>query len=150
MDPESSALHRNCLTYGDCDNVHEIVEQSFRPGPPQGKYCGLTINDNLITSLGNRFAEDLFLDKESRDTQRFPPEIRRQARRELLYLHDASDLRDLRDLQISPDNRLERLRGDMRDFHSIRINDQWRVVFRGKAVTRRMYACSTTIRGSAG
>ena len=81
----------------------------------------------MIASFGNRLAEDLFLDRDSRETRRFPPEIRRRARRKLLYLHDASDLRDLR---VPPGNRLERLRGEMQDFHSIRINDQWRVVFR--------------------
>ncbi|MDE2465991.1 MAG: type II toxin-antitoxin system RelE/ParE family toxin [Alphaproteobacteria bacterium] len=81
----------------------------------------------MIASFGNRLAEDLFLDRDSRETRRFPPEIRRRARRKLLYLHDASDLRDLR---VPPGNRLERLRGEMQDFHSIRINDQWRIVFR--------------------
>ena len=85
----------------------------------------------MIASFGNRLAEDLFLDRDSRETRRFPPEIRRQARRKLLYLHDASDLRDLR---VPPGNRLERLSGDLRDFHSIRINDQWRVVFRWQGV----------------
>lgn len=45
----------------------------------------------------------------------------------LAYLHDAGDLFDLR---IPPGNRLESLRGKHRGFHSIRINDQWRVVFR--------------------
>jgi proteic killer suppression protein len=37
---------------------------------------------------------------------------------------------DLRDLKSPPGNRLEGLKGDMKGFHSIRINDQWRVVFR--------------------
>ena len=34
------------------------------------------------------------------------------------------------DLRSPPGNRLEALRGDWRGFHSIRINDQWRDVFR--------------------
>jgi proteic killer suppression protein len=45
----------------------------------------------------------------------------------LLYLHDAGELKDLR---VPPGNRLERLKGNLKGFHSIRINDQWRVVFR--------------------
>ena len=45
----------------------------------------------------------------------------------MLYLHDASELRDLR---VLPGNRLERLKGRWKGFHSMRINDQWRVVFR--------------------
>lgn len=52
---------------------------------------------------------------------------RRVARRKLLFLHDAAELNDLR---VPPGNRLESLRGKRKGFHSIRINDQWRVVFR--------------------
>ena len=37
---------------------------------------------------------------------------------------------ELRDLRSPPGNRLEALRGDLAGFHSIRINEQWRVVFR--------------------
>lgn len=40
--------------------------------------------------------------------------------------------RDLQDLQSPPGNRLELLKGDLKGFHSIRVNDQWRVVFRWK------------------
>ena len=36
----------------------------------------------------------------------------------------------LMDLKSPPGNRLEALKGDLSGFHSIRINDQWRVVFR--------------------
>lgn len=36
----------------------------------------------------------------------------------------------LQDLRSPPGNRLEVLRGDLASFHSIRINDQWRIVFR--------------------
>jgi proteic killer suppression protein len=39
----------------------------------------------------------------------------------------------LRDLASPPGNRLEALRGKLDGFHSIRINDQWRVVFRWTA-----------------
>ena len=35
----------------------------------------------------------------------------------------------LKDLQSPPGNRLEALRGDYAGFHSIRINDQWRIIF---------------------
>jgi proteic killer suppression protein len=37
---------------------------------------------------------------------------------------------ELRDLMSPPGNRLEALKGDMDGCHSIRINDQWRIVFR--------------------
>ena len=47
--------------------------------------------------------------------------------RKLDMLNYAADLRDLRS---PPGNRLEALKGNWRGFHSIRVNDQWRVVFR--------------------
>jgi len=81
----------------------------------------------MIGSFGNRLAEELFLDRRSRETRSFPPDLRRPARRKLLYLHDASELGDLR---VPPGNRLESLKGEWRGFYSIRINDQWRVTFR--------------------
>lgn len=81
----------------------------------------------MIESFGNRVAEDLFYDQRSRATRSFSPELRRAARRKLLYVHDASELKDLR---VPPGNRLELLRGNRKGFHAIRINDQWRVVFR--------------------
>ena len=81
----------------------------------------------MIETFGNALAEDLFDDRQSKATRLFPPELRRAARRKLLYLHDASELKDLR---APPGNRLERLKGKQKNFHSIRINDQWRVVFR--------------------
>lgn len=36
---------------------------------------------------------------------------------------------DLNDLRIPPSNRLEKLSGNMKDYYSIRINDQWRIIF---------------------
>jgi proteic killer suppression protein len=81
----------------------------------------------MIESFGDRLAEDLYHDRRSRATKAFPQALRRVARRKLLYLHDAAELKDLR---VPPGNRLEALRGNRRGQHSIRINDQWRVVFR--------------------
>jgi proteic killer suppression protein len=84
----------------------------------------------VIESFGNRLAEDLFFDRRSRATKSFPPDLLRVARRKLLYLHDAAELGDLR---VPPGNRLEALKGRLSGFHSIRVNDQWRVVFRWKS-----------------
>ena len=36
---------------------------------------------------------------------------------------------DLNDLRIPPSNRLEKLSGNLKGYHSIRINDQWRIIF---------------------
>jgi len=84
----------------------------------------------MIVEFGNRLAEDVFDDIDSSKTRRFPQELRRPARRKLLFLHEAVELKDLR---ISPGNRLEALKGTSKGLHSIRINDQWRLIFRWKA-----------------
>ncbi len=81
----------------------------------------------MIISFGNQLAQDLFEDKKSKHTRGFPSELYRVARRKILYLHDADNLTDL---EIPPGNRLEALKGDLHGFHSIRINDQWRVIFK--------------------
>jgi proteic killer suppression protein len=81
----------------------------------------------MINSFGNRLAEDLYFDRQSRATRAFAADLRRIARRKLLYLHDAAELKDLR---VPPGNRLETLKGNYKGKHSIRINGQWRIVFR--------------------
>jgi proteic killer suppression protein len=84
----------------------------------------------MIGSFANKLAEDLFNDSESSATRRFPPDLRRVAKRKLQYLNAAGKLHDL---AVPPGNRLEALKGDLKGLHSIRINDQWRVVFRWAA-----------------
>lgn len=64
---------------------------------------------------------------QQKDTRSFPRELIRAARRKILYLHDAAELADLK---APPSNRLKLLRGRWRGYHSIRINDQWRIVFK--------------------
>ena len=56
-----------------------------------------------------------------------PPDVQRRAHRKLLLLHAASDVNELR---VPPGNRLEKLSGDRKGQHSIRVNDQWRICFR--------------------
>ena len=80
----------------------------------------------MIISFGNQLAQDLFEDKKSKHTRQFPTELHRVARRKILYLHDADNLIDLR---MPPGNRLEALKGNLQGFYSIRINDQWRIIF---------------------
>lgn len=81
----------------------------------------------MIHSFGNAIAEDLFFDRRTNVTRRFDPALRRVAQRKLQYLNAAGSLTDLR---VPPGNRLEALKGNLAGFHSIRVNDQWRVVFR--------------------
>jgi toxin HigB-1 len=60
-------------------------------------------------------------------SKKLPSEIQAVARRKLRMLNSAQEWRDL---QIPPANRLERLKGRLVGYCSIRINDQWRIVFR--------------------
>jgi proteic killer suppression protein len=57
----------------------------------------------------------------------FPGDIQERARRKLRMINQA---RIVEDLQVPPGNRLEQLKGDLSGFWSIRINQQWRVIFR--------------------
>ena len=77
----------------------------------------------MIKSFGDRKTERLFADQVVRELEG----IARRAKRKLEALHAATRLEDLR---VPPSNRLERLKGDRKEFCSIRINDQWRVIFR--------------------
>lgn len=53
-------------------------------------------------------------------------EIQQIGRRKLRMLNNSHDLIDLR---IPPSNRLEKLSGNLKTYHSIRINNQWRIIF---------------------
>jgi proteic killer suppression protein len=77
----------------------------------------------MIKSFGDKRTATLFADAFVRDFQG----IARVAKRKLEAVNAASRLEDL---TIPPSNRLEKLKGDRKNFHSIRINDQWRIVFR--------------------
>ncbi|HJW84690.1 MAG TPA: type II toxin-antitoxin system RelE/ParE family toxin [Anaerolineae bacterium] len=78
----------------------------------------------MIESFADVEAERVFRGEAAR---KLPPGIQRAARRKLMYLHYAKDLRDL---YAPPGNRLEALHGDRAGQYSIRINDQWRICFR--------------------
>ncbi|MDA3955775.1 type II toxin-antitoxin system RelE/ParE family toxin [Oceanispirochaeta sp.] len=58
---------------------------------------------------------------------KLPNDIQTVARKKLRMLNNA---RDLNDLRIPPNNRLEALKGNRQGFYSIRINSQWRICFR--------------------
>ena len=59
--------------------------------------------------------------------KRFPHDLRRVAARKINHLAAAGTLEDLK---VPPGNRLERLRGDLAGYYSIRINERWRLMFR--------------------
>jgi len=95
----------------------------------------------MIRSFGNRLAGDVFNDRRAAAVRRLPPTLYETARRRVLYLHEAEELRDLR---VPPGNRLEAFKGNRAKGFSIRINDQWRMVFRwetGQALEVRVVDC---------
>jgi len=80
----------------------------------------------MIQSFDDKDTEELF---HSEKNKRFA-QIARAAVRKLTALHAAENLTDL---MVPPGNRLESLKGKGSGWHSIRINDQWRVIFRWTA-----------------
>lgn len=79
-----------------------------------------------IVSFADRETEDFFYDGTIRKGCKWM-QTQNVAARKLDILHTA---RRLEDLRVPPRNRLEALRGNLIGYHSIRINDQWRIVFR--------------------
>ena len=59
-------------------------------------------------------------------SRKLPSEIQEIARRKLRMINSSHDIIDLR---IPPSNRLEKLKGKLGEFYSIRINEQWRIIF---------------------
>jgi toxin HigB-1 len=76
----------------------------------------------MIVSFGSKDTEKIW---NGERVKKLPLEIQKIGRRKLRMLNNSQDIADLR---IPPSNRLEKLKGS--DFHSIRINDQWRIVFK--------------------
>lgn len=78
----------------------------------------------MIVSFGSKDTEKIW---NGERVKRIPFEIQHVGRRKLRMLNNAQDVSDLR---IPPSNHLEKLSGSNKDFYSIRINDQWRIVFK--------------------
>jgi len=78
----------------------------------------------MIDSFGDKETELIW---DGYVSKRFPSTIQQTARRKLVYIHSAVSINDLR---VPPGNRLEKLSGSLSGFHSIRINEQWRIIFR--------------------
>ena len=77
----------------------------------------------MIKSFADKETERIFNREFS---QKLPPDIQRPARRKLEVLNAAETLQDLRS---PPSNHLEKLSGDRKGQHSLRINDRWRICF---------------------
>ncbi|KPF93139.1 Killer protein [Rhodopseudomonas sp. AAP120] len=79
----------------------------------------------MIRSFRGKFAQAILVER--RAPKGFPADLVSVSRRKLVQLNAAGALDDL---AVPPGNRLEPLKGALRGSHSIRINDQWRIVFR--------------------
>ena len=77
----------------------------------------------MILSFASKETEKIWNGERS---NKLPNEIQDMARRKLRMLNNAQNIADLR---IPPSNRLEKLAGNYKDLYSIRINDQWRLIF---------------------
>ncbi len=80
----------------------------------------------MIIDFGDQTTEDIFNGFDTKSARRIPNVVWSVAARKLDMLNAAHELRDLR---VPPANRLEALKGKWSGNHSIRINDQYRVVF---------------------
>ena len=81
----------------------------------------------MIRSFGSRETERIW---EGTRSNKIPPEVQKVGRRKLRMINNSIDINDLR---IPPSNHLEKLKGNLKDFYSIRINDQWRIIFKWEA-----------------
>ncbi len=81
----------------------------------------------MIISFGNSDTEQVWLGNR---VKKLLIEIQNVGRRKLRMLNNSVEIADLR---IPPANRLEKLAGKLKDFYSIRINDQWRIIFKWNA-----------------
>jgi toxin HigB-1 len=82
------------------------------------------IDTNMILSFANKDTESIW---NGLRVKNMPLEIQSVGRRKLRMLNNSQTINDLR---IPPSNRLEKLGGKLDGFYSIRINDQWRIVFK--------------------
>jgi proteic killer suppression protein len=78
----------------------------------------------MLTSFGDKDTKKIW---EGERVKGLSMEIQEMARRKLRMLNNSQNLTDL---QIPPSNRLEKLKGDRKEFYSIRINNQWRIIFK--------------------
>ncbi|NQW42193.1 MAG: type II toxin-antitoxin system RelE/ParE family toxin [Bacteroidetes bacterium] len=78
----------------------------------------------MLTSFGNKNTKKIW---EGERVKGLPTEVQEIARRKLRMLNNSQNLTDL---MIPPSNRLEKLKGTLKNFYSIRVNDQWRIIFK--------------------
>lgn len=81
----------------------------------------------LIQTLADDTARDIWNGINSKAARRVPRELRLIVRRKLDQIDAVTRLEDLK---VPPGNRLHALTGDRRGYHAVRVNDQYRIMFR--------------------
>lgn len=84
----------------------------------------VTYYDIMILSFGNKETNKVW---HGERVKKWPLDLQNSARRKLRMLNNSFDITDSR---IPPSNRLEKLGGNLKGFYSIRINNQWRIIFK--------------------
>lgn len=77
----------------------------------------------MIRSFGDKRTEDIF---HARTVRRLSLDLQKQALRRLRYIDAAEKIDDLR---IPPSNKLEKKKGDLKDYYAVWVNTQWRIIF---------------------
>ena len=77
----------------------------------------------MILTFGDKETEKIWNGVRSK---KLPYEIQQTARRKLRMINNAQNIDDLR---IPPANKLEKMKGNLAEYYSIRINNQWRIIF---------------------
>lgn len=78
----------------------------------------------MIISFGSKETKKIWAGERAKG---FPTELQEISRRKLRMLNNSQNLTDL---QTPPSNKLEKLKGNLKEYYSIRINDQWRIIFK--------------------
>ncbi len=78
----------------------------------------------MIVSFGDKTTQKIW---DGDWVKGFSTDIQEIARRKLRMLNNSFDIKDL---MIPPSNRLEKLKGNLKDFYSIWVNNQWRIIFK--------------------
>jgi proteic killer suppression protein len=79
----------------------------------------------MIVSFRDDWLRDFFV--EDLRSRKIPPALEARLFRKIQMIDDATTDQDLR---VPPSNHFEKLRGKLEGFHSIRINEQWRLIFK--------------------
>ncbi|MFC5626451.1 type II toxin-antitoxin system RelE/ParE family toxin [Algoriphagus winogradskyi] len=78
----------------------------------------------MILSFGSKETEKIW---DGIRVKKPPPDIQQIGRRKLRMLNNSQEIGDL---LIPPSNRIEKLAGNLAGYYSIRINIQWRIIFK--------------------